>query len=220
MSFRFFLFSLLLRAGSGAQREKVPCVVFIDSLIYTRPLTVALCSAGLRPIATCSPKHFNLVKRFGAVAAFDYRDANAAAAIRSLTKNELAFALDCVSTAETTQMCYDALGRAGGRYAALEPFRTAVTSKRSLTVTPSWLLALTIFGKNVALDGEYAREALPEHKKVGVEAYAAVQKLLDGGLLGAHPARVVEGTWEDVIKGVDEVRAQNLSGVKLVYVLR
>ncbi|KAH7074981.1 chaperonin 10-like protein [Paraphoma chrysanthemicola] len=176
--------------------------------------------AGFRPIATCSPRHFGLVKRFGASATFDYHDAKTAAAIRTHTQNELAYALDCISTAETTQLCYDALGRAGGRYTALEPFRTAVTSKRSLTVSPSWLLALTIFGKKVALDGEYAREPLPEHHKVGVEAYAAVQKLLDRGLLETHPAKVVKGSWEDVIKGVDEVRGQTLSGVKLVFLVQ
>jgi hypothetical protein len=152
--------------------------------------------------------------------AFDYHDSNTAAAIRAHTHNELAYALDCVSTAETTQLCYEALGRAGGRYTALEPFRTAVTSKRNHTVSPSWLLALTIFGEKVTLHGEYAREALPEHRKVGIEAYAAVQKLLDRGLLDTHPAKVVEGSWEDVIKGVDEMRAQTLSGMKLAYLVQ
>nr|ARP51714.1 NADP-dependent dehydrogenase /enoyl-reductase [Phyllosticta cirsii] len=176
--------------------------------------------AGFRPIATCAPRHFRLAKRFGAAATFDYHDDKTAAAIRAYTHNELAYAFDCISTAETTQLCYDALGRAGGRYTALEPFRTAVTNKRSLTVSPSWLLALTIFGEKVVLDGEYAREPLPEHRKVGIEAYAAVQKLLDRGLLDAHPAKVVKGSWQDVIKGVDEVRAQTLSGVKLVYLVQ
>ncbi|KAF1973007.1 GroES-like protein [Bimuria novae-zelandiae CBS 107.79] len=187
--------------AEGDKEPTGPFVLVVGGSTATGTRAIQLLKlAGFRAIATCSPRHFGLAKRFGATATFDYHGANTAAAIRAYTQNELAYAFDCVSTAETTQLCYDALGRAGGRYTALEPFRTTVTSKRSLTVSPSWLLALTIFGEKVALDGEYAREALPDHRKVGIEA-------------------VVEGSWEDVIKGVDEVRAQNLSGVKLVYMV-
>ncbi|ORY18398.1 chaperonin 10-like protein [Clohesyomyces aquaticus] len=175
--------------------------------------------AGLRPIATCSPANFALAKRFGAEATFDYNSPSTAVAIREYTANELAYALDCISTAETTQLCCDAMGRAGGRYCALEPFRTSVTAKRSLTITPSWILALTIFGERVDMDGEYARDAMPKHRKVGVKAFEAVQKLLDRGMLDTHPARVVKGGWEDVIKGVEEIRGQGVSGYKLVYSL-
>jgi NADPH:quinone reductase-like Zn-dependent oxidoreductase len=102
-------------------------------------------SAGLRPIATCSPSNFDLIRRFGAEQVFDYRSPTCAADIRAYTKNELAYALDCITLAETTQLCYESLGRAGGRYVGLEPFRQAVADTRALTVQPSWLMALTIF---------------------------------------------------------------------------
>jgi hypothetical protein len=71
-------------------------------------------------------------------------------------------------------MCYEAIGRAGGRYCSLEPFRETVTQRRALTIEPCWLLALTIFGNRVAIDGEYARDAQPELRKSGVLAYKAV----------------------------------------------
>ena len=45
-------------------------------------LTASLPSAGLRPLATCSPAHSALARHFGAEAVFDYRDGGAAAAIR------------------------------------------------------------------------------------------------------------------------------------------
>jgi hypothetical protein len=38
-------------------------------------------------------------------------------------------------------------------------------------------------------------------------------------MLETHPTKVVESSWENVIKSVDEVRAQTLSGVKLVYLV-
>ncbi|KAF2121676.1 chaperonin 10-like protein [Lophiotrema nucula] len=173
--------------------------------------------AGLRPITTCSPSNFNLVQRFGAERAFDYHSPTVAADIRAYTHNELAYVLDCVSLAETTQICYDAIGRAGGRYCSLEPFREAVTQRRALTIEPSWILALTIFGEKVAMDGEYGRDALQEHRGIGVRAYEAVQALLDRGLIDTHPAKIVAGGWDEVIKGVDVVRQQNISGYKLVY---
>ncbi|RAL08964.1 zinc-binding alcohol dehydrogenase family protein [Aspergillus homomorphus CBS 101889] len=175
--------------------------------------------AGLRPIATCSPAHFDLARRFGAEAVFDYHDPDCAAAIRTYTKNTLAYALDCLALAETTQLCYGALGRAGGRYVTLEPFRAAIAAQRPLTVSPSWLLALTIFGRKVALDGEYGREANPEDRKFGTRLTAEVQVLLDEGKVDVHPVRVMDGGWEGVLKGVDLVRRQTVSGQKLVYVV-
>ena len=175
--------------------------------------------AGLRPIATCSPSNFDLVRRFGAEKAFDYHSPTAAADIRSYTGNELAHVLDCISLAETTQMCYSAIGRAGGRYCSLEPFQKAVVQKRELTVAPTWLLALTIFGNKVVMDGQYARDAAPELREFGANAYRAVQSLLDRGLIDTHPAKVTKGSWKDVIEGVDIVRQQTISGYKLVYSL-
>ncbi|EAW09024.1 zinc-binding alcohol dehydrogenase family protein [Aspergillus clavatus NRRL 1] len=173
--------------------------------------------AGLRPIATCSPAHFDLARRFGAEAVFDYHDPDCAAAIRAYTKNSLAYALDCLALAETTELCYGALGRAGGRYVTLEPFREAIAAQRSHTVTPSWLLALTIFGRKVALDGAYGREANPEDRKFGARLTEEVQGLLDEGKLDVHPVRVMGGGWKGVLEGVDLMRRQTVSGYKLVY---
>lgn len=174
-------------------------------------------SAGLRPVTTCSPSNFDLVRRFGAEYAVDYHSPTAAADLRAYTNNELAYALDCITDAETTKLCYDAIGRAGGRYCALEPFRETVTQARALTVQPSWLMTLTIFGRKVAIDGEYGRDATPEHRKFGVEAYEAVQDLLDRGLIDAHPVKVMPSGWEAVIQSIDIIRGQGLSGYKMVH---
>lgn len=157
-----------------------------------------------------------MVRRFGAEQAFDYAAADTAAAIRAYTRNTLAAALDCIAEAETTQLCYGALGRAGGRYATVEPFRAAIAAQRALTVTPSWLLAVTVFGRKVELDGEYAREARPQDEALGLRLAAYAQTLLDEGKLDAHPVEVLTGGWEAVLRGVDIVRKQTMSGQKLV----
>lgn len=141
-----------------------------------------------------------------------------AAEIRAYTRNTLAYAFDCVAMADTTQLCYGAIGRAGGRYVTLEPFREVITSTRP-TIEPSWILALTIFGRKVDLAGEYKREAIPEDRKFGEQFTIDVQALLDQGRLQAHPVKVMTGGWDGIIEGVGFVRKQALSGEKLVYPL-
>ncbi|OKL59563.1 hypothetical protein UA08_05016 [Talaromyces atroroseus] len=172
--------------------------------------------AGLRPIATCSPSNFELVRSFGAEEVFDYHTADCAAEIKTYTRNTLAYAFDCVAMADTMQLCYAAMGRAGGRYVTLEPFRHAIASTRP-TIKPSWLLALTIFGLKVNLEGEYKREASPEDRKFGETFTLEMQKLLNKGTLAIHPVQVRSGGWEGVLNGVDFIRKETMSGQKLVY---
>lgn len=145
--------------------------------------------AGLRPIATASASKFDLVTRFGAEKVFDYHSATCAADIRAYTGNQLAYALDCIAEADTTALCYGAIGRAGGRYVTLEPFRESVAKTRPETVRPSWFLATSIFGAKIALDGVYGRDARPADKAFAAEAFRAVQTLLDRGAIDPHPDR-------------------------------
>lgn len=173
--------------------------------------------AGFRPVATSSPSNFELVKKFGAEKVFDYHDSNCGDAIRAYTGNELAYALDCVAEAETTQMCYAAIGRAGGRYVAVEPFRDSIAQGRSYTIKPSWFNVMTIWGRKVNLGGEYAREASLEDRQFGARSFAVVQSLLDRGLVTTHPVKVMPGGWEGVIQGLARIRNQPPSGYKLVY---
>ncbi|KAL4746132.1 hypothetical protein BDW72DRAFT_197982 [Aspergillus terricola var. indicus] len=172
--------------------------------------------AGLRPIATCSPRNMALALKFGAEKVFDYNSPNCASDIKAYTNNELSYVLDCVTQADTTTLAYAAMGRAGGRYVSLEPFRDTVAQTRALTIVPSWVMVLTIFGKSVALDGEYGREARPEDRAFGKRAFSIFQDLLDKGLVGTHPVKLVDGGWEGVCKAVDLVRGQGVSGEKVV----
>ncbi|OBT93212.1 hypothetical protein VE01_08819 [Pseudogymnoascus verrucosus] len=171
--------------------------------------------AGLRPIATCSPSNFTLVLEFGAEKAFNYRSPDCAKEIRAYTRNGLAYALDCVSESDSAQLCYGAIGRAGGRYCGVEPVRQAVAATRP-TVRASWLMVLTMFGGRVALDGEYAREASAVDRTLSAKIFAATQTLLDNGRIKSHPIRVLADSWAGVIQGVDIIRTGAVSGQKLV----
>ncbi|KAF7714213.1 PKS_ER domain-containing protein [Penicillium ucsense] len=173
--------------------------------------------AGLRPIATCSPSNIDLVTRFGAEKAFDYHSPTCATDIRAYTGNQLAYAFDCISQVDTTTLCYAALGRAGGRYVALDPPRETVTQTRAATVEPSWIMGLTLFGSKIALDGEYYRDARPQDRVFGAAAFRAVEDLLHRGLIQPHPVKIMPGGWEGVMRGVDIIRSQPPSGYKMVY---
>lgn len=118
--------------------------------------------------------------------------------------------------AETTMLCYGAIGRAGGRYVTLEPFRESITSTRP-TVKASWLLALTVFGHKVNYGGDYIRDSCPEDREFGERFTKEMQVLLDKGELPTHPVKVLKGGWEAVIQGVDDIKKQSLSGQKLVF---
>ncbi|KAL8923183.1 MAG: hypothetical protein Q9208_004746 [Pyrenodesmia sp. 3 TL-2023] len=204
------------KAGADAGHREFVLVAGGSTATGTRAIQLVKL-AGLRPIVTCSPSNVDLVLRFGAEKAFDYRSPTCAAEIRSYTRDELAYTLDCVSQADTTQLCYAAMGRAGGRYVSLEPFQKAVAQSRALTIEPSWVMVLTVFGRKVALEGEYGRDAQPQDRQFAAEAFAAVQSLLDRGLVETHPVKIMLGGWEGVMQGVDVIRRQALSGQKLVY---
>ncbi|KAJ6789491.1 hypothetical protein PWT90_00292 [Aphanocladium album] len=174
--------------------------------------------AGMRPIATCSPSNFDLVRGFGAEKVFDYNQESCASDIRKYTGGELAFALDCVVEVTTTQLCYASIGRGGGRYVALEPFREAVAQSRP-TIEASWFMAPSLIGAGIDMHGAFGREAKPEDRAFGARAFITMQRLLDQELIKTHPAKVMSGRWEGIVQGVNSIRTKAPSGYKLVYTL-
>lgn len=70
---------------------------------------------GLRVIATCSPRNFDLVKSYGADVCFDYNSPTCGPDIRAFTHDALDYALDCITVDSSLKICYQALGRLGGK---------------------------------------------------------------------------------------------------------
>ena len=99
---------------------------------------------------------------------------------------------------------------------SLEPYRETITATRP-TVTPSFAMGLTMFGRKVAMDGVYGREARPEDRKFANDVWPHVQKMMGDGLFWTHPVKSMKGGWEGVIEGVYTIRTQTMSGKKMVY---
>ncbi|KAG6004538.1 hypothetical protein E4U54_000522 [Claviceps lovelessii] len=170
--------------------------------------------ANLIPIATCSPKNFELVKSRGAEEVFDYRDAECAEKIKSYTRNNLAHALDCITTAESTALCFKAIGRAGGNYVSLDPFPTHAATRK--VVKTDWVLGPSIFGDGSTWPEPYGRPPSDELRRFGAELWAVTQSLLDQGKLQHHPFRVLDGGFDAILEGMDIVKSGTLSGEKIV----
>ncbi|KAH9909067.1 GroES-like protein [Xylariomycetidae sp. FL2044] len=196
--------------------QPIPVFVFGGSSATGTAAIQLIRLAGFLPITTCSPHNFDLVKSYGATAVFDYQAPGSSADIRSFTKNNLRYALDCISTTASMEFCYQALGRAGGRYTTLEPYVETVAETRK-TIKADWIMGPSMMGKEIAWPKPHRRPADPSMAEFGASRTATLQKLLDGGLIRPHPIAIRQGGLAEVLNGIEDVRSKKVSGKKLVY---
>lgn len=172
--------------------------------------------SGYQPLAVCSPHNFALVQSRGASKCFDYNSPGCAAQIKQYTHNRLAFALDCVTTASSMRLCYDAIGANGGKYVSLDPFNSRVQRSRP-DVKAFFCYALTIFGIPIDLDGEFARDAKPEDRKLAEKFVKIAETLIARGKVKAHPGMIKAGGLGGIIDALDLLRKGKISGKKVVF---
>ncbi|KAL0943838.1 enoyl reductase [Colletotrichum truncatum] len=170
--------------------------------------------AGCTPIATCSPKHFDLAKRNGAAEVFDYRDEGCAEKIRKYTKGNLKYALDCIVNVESTTACFKAIGRAGGNYVALDPFPVNAATRKM--VKTAFVVGPLIFGEGCTWPEPYGREPSEEMRQFGVKLWQVAHDLAEQGKLQHHPLRIVDGGFEAIVDGLKLVAQGQVSGEKIV----
>lgn len=125
-----------------------PAAVPVDILVWGGSSSVgqyvvqAARQAGLRVLATCSPKNFGLVRNLGANEVLDYNDPETPARIKELTGNKLAHVVDCISEGDTSEKIAQAVGDEGGNVSTLLPCK----SKRK-DVKINFVLAYMLTGK-------------------------------------------------------------------------
>ncbi|KAH6677228.1 hypothetical protein B0J14DRAFT_689460 [Halenospora varia] len=136
---------------------------------------------------------------------------------RAYTNNALAYALDCITVAPTMKLCYEAIGRAGGRYTALDPFPEAQHTRR--VIKPDWILGSVSKGHGSTWPAPYGRGPEPEALDFAEELLKQAQKDLDSGEIRNHPARVRPGGLTGVLDGIEIIRRNEVSGFKLVYLV-
>ncbi|KAL2810743.1 putative enoyl reductase [Aspergillus granulosus] len=174
---------------------------------------------GFTPITTCSPHSSTRLKSLGAEKTFDYASPTCGSEIHSYTRNNLRYALDCISTTASMKTCYEAIGSpGGGKYLALDPFPLHTHTRRS--IMPEWLFLFTQFGKPIAWKRPYDFPARPRDREVAGRWYRVAEKLLEEKLIRPPEYREEASGLQGVCDGLDQMRKGMAGGVKLVYPVR
>jgi hypothetical protein len=124
--------------------------------------------------------------------------------------------MDCITQEQSTRICYQAIGRCGGHYAALDPYPEKVASRK--VVEPGWILATAITGRGCMWPEPYARDGKPELREFGKPIFRSLQRLLDQGKIVSHPPKVC-GDVSNILEGVNDVRRGKVRGEKLVFTM-
>lgn len=112
------------------------------------------------------------------------------------------------------QLCYDSMGRLGGKYCCLEMYHEELRTRK--VVKPELVMGMAILGREVKLDDGYGVKASPERRRLGIEWFKAMQKVMDEGRLKWHPVRLLPGRWETILDGLMKLKNREVSGEKLV----
>ncbi|KAK2743069.1 hypothetical protein FQN57_005025 [Myotisia sp. PD_48] len=209
-----------LYLGLGLDPPNAPALRKTPILIYggstaTGSLGIQFAKlSGYDPITVCSTRHFDFVKKLGAVAAFDYHDFDCGPKIREYTNNKLKLAWDTISLPGSARICSHALSsNSGGKYWALLP----EPSPRD-DVESKYTLAYYMFGEKVQLS-ENGPISPPDHTsfRYAKDFLTIANKLMGEGKIKVHPQHVGPRGLIGVLEGLDKMRQGKVSGVKLVY---
>ncbi|KAJ5183967.1 Protein TOXD [Penicillium capsulatum] len=167
--------------------------------------------SGYTVYTTCSPHNFDLMRRLGADAVFDYKDPQSGAAIRKATDNKLGLIMDCIGNKAGVELCDNALSSDGGKYTTIVP----ATIDRP-GVENTLVFAYTAIGEAF----KYGEMSVPEKlqdKEHWEKFVPIVESLLEGKKFAVHPPRVGKDGLKGVLDGLELLKSGQVSGEKLVY---
>jgi len=146
---------------------------------------------------------------------FDYHSPTVASDIKKLTRNSLKYIVDPFSDLRTMALADEAMGRAGGRYVALESYQD-MSGKKGKLIERELIMGQMITGKAIPLTDGYGKPEDPELGVWGVGCYKSIQRLVDERKLIPHPLRVLDGGFEVVLEGLEMLKRKEISGEKIV----
>ncbi|KAH7125543.1 chaperonin 10-like protein [Dendryphion nanum] len=185
-------------------------------LIYAGSSTVGLFAiqiakkAGCTVVTTASPHSFDLVKRYGADHVFDYRSPNMVKDIKKAFPN-INRALDCFSEGDSTKFCGQVLQGNGGKVITTLDTKTKVPGVEAQMIMSFQLLGLP-FAWLPPIGPKFA--ASLSDRDALVRFYGGLHEFSKS--LKAPPITLIEGGFEDVLEGLNRLRAKKVSGSKLV----
>ncbi|KAJ2997555.1 hypothetical protein NUW58_g621 [Xylaria curta] len=177
-------------------------------------------ASGLTVIATCSPHNFDHVRMVGADAVFDYNSPTCASDIKTLTHNKLQYAWDCMGSGG--ELCAAAMTD------TMPAAYVTVNRKRNSSyATPNKIANVqhVVIGYD-GLGDDYIWEG--ELRSPSPDCCTFVKSFFErcSGLLvneRIKPLRCILNKTgsglSGALRGLDELRAGNVSAAKLVYTL-
>lgn len=169
--------------------------------------------SGLTVVTTCSPHNFDYVLSLGADVVYDYRDPECAEKIRRFTQDSLEHVFDCVSEGQSPTLCASSVSNRGGAISFLLPTvspREDVESRRTI--------AYSVFGEEFPF-GSLRVPAKPSDFKFGQEFWQLTEAIFREGRVRVHRHEVRNGGLRGILGGLQELRENKISAMKLVYVI-
>jgi NADPH:quinone reductase-like Zn-dependent oxidoreductase len=166
-------------------------------------------STGCKVIAISSPHNFALLKSYGADEVYDYKSPTIGTDINAATSDSLTLAFDTISEKGSPEICAAALSSKGGKYTSLLP----VTDFPRQDIKPTFTLAYTALG-------EWYMDKFPASQtdwEFAVKFWRLSEELINSGKIRAHKAEVREGGLDAIPQGLQDLKENKVSGVKLVY---
>ncbi|KAK2764292.1 hypothetical protein FQN54_008984 [Arachnomyces sp. PD_36] len=199
-----------VKTGRPPETERPPIFIYSGGSnvgLFTIQLAKR---AGYKVIATASPRSFDLAKRYGADAVYDYKSPTAVAEIKKAYPN-ITRAMDCFSEGASATFCADVLSE--GKVVTLldqgKPTKPNVTYR--------FLMVYTVFGRDFQLMAPLGPvfNALPSDRDILSLFYGSLSTLsLDS--VRPPPITTIKGSFEEIFDGLDTLRKGEGRGTKLV----
>ena len=172
--------------------------------------------AGYKVLTTCSPRNNDFVKSLGADAVYDYKDPECGSKINKDTNDKLKLVWDTISLEGSAKICAEALSSdtSGAKYGSILPVKLP---KEGVETTMTFMY--TIFNDPFEKAGRQT-PAVPEDFEFAKKFFSITENLLSEGKLKTHPEKVGSDGLEGALHGMEDLKNDKVSGVKLAYRIR
>ncbi|RDW72877.1 hypothetical protein BP6252_06784 [Coleophoma cylindrospora] len=195
-------------------------------LIYGGSTTVGIYGiqfaklSGLTVITTASPHNFDFLRSLGADAVFDYRSPTCVEDIKKLAPN-LEYAWDTIGDAESCELCAKALDSEWGDYGALQPVAAEVLHAANPNARgPFFTTAFIVCGETYEKYNHVWERSKDEFEFAKMFWDLTCELLAEERLKPTRISVNKHGSGlEGVLAGLEDIRANKVSGQKLIYTL-
>ncbi|RMJ14715.1 hypothetical protein CDV36_005615 [Fusarium kuroshium] len=171
---------------------------------------------GLEVITTCSPKHHDLVKSYGATGVFNYRDPEVVDKVRNVAP-QLRYVFDTIGNKTSSGTAAKAIGHPNGVLCTVRPGK-ANTDDVPKDIKVTDVLVWTAFLKEHRY-GTFYWPPNEEDHKLAAEWFQKLPELLSSGVIKPNTPEVCERGLDGVSEGFQEYRDGTISNYKIVYKL-